>query len=35
MLAVFRHSGLAMQLRRDDGVLHVTLSLQPDSRQQT
>ena len=35
MLAVFRHSGLAMQLRRDDGVLHVTLSLQPDLRQQT
>ena len=35
MLAVFRHSGLPMQLRRDAGVLHVTLSLQPDSRQQT
>ena len=35
MLAVFRHSGLPMQLRRDGGVLHVTLSLQPDSRQQT
>jgi GNAT superfamily N-acetyltransferase len=30
MLAVFRHSGLPMQLRRDGGVLHVTLSLQPD-----
>ena len=35
MLAVFRHSGLPMQLHRDGGVLHVTLSLQPDSRQQT
>jgi RimJ/RimL family protein N-acetyltransferase len=35
MLAVFRHGGLPMQLRRDGGVLHVTLSLQPDSRQQT
>jgi len=35
MLAVFRHSGLPMQLRRDGRVLHVTLSLQPDSRQQT
>jgi RimJ/RimL family protein N-acetyltransferase len=35
MLAVFRHSGLPMQLRRDGGVLHVTLSLQQDSRQQT
>jgi GNAT superfamily N-acetyltransferase len=35
MLAVFRHSGLPMQLRQDGGVLHVTLSLQPDSRQQT
>jgi len=35
MLAVFRHSGLPMQLRRDGGVVHVTLSLQPDSRQQT
>lgn len=30
MLAVFRHSGLPMQLRRDGSVLHVTLSLQPD-----
>jgi hypothetical protein len=30
MLAVFWHSGLPMQLRRDGGVLHVTLSLQPD-----
>jgi RimJ/RimL family protein N-acetyltransferase len=35
MLAIFRHSGLSMQLRRDGGVLHVTLSLQQDSRQQT
>ena len=35
MLAVFRHSGLPMQLHRDGGVLHVTLSLQPVSRQQT
>jgi hypothetical protein len=32
MLAVFRRSGLPMQLRRDGSVLHVTLSLQPDSR---
>jgi RimJ/RimL family protein N-acetyltransferase len=30
MLALFRHSGFPMQLRRDGGVLHVTLSLQPD-----
>ena len=30
MLAVFRHSGLPMQLRRDGGVLHVTLTLRPD-----
>ena len=28
MLAVFRHSGLPVQFRRDGGVLHVTLSLQ-------
>lgn len=35
MLAVFRHSGLPMQLRRDAGVLHVTLSLQSDLRQRT
>src|SRR5262245_34489269 len=27
MLAVFRRSGLPMQLRRDRGVIHVTLSL--------
>ena len=31
MLAVFRRSGLPMQLRRDGGVLHVTLALQPAS----
>ena len=31
MLAVFRRSGLPMQLQRDGGVLHVTLALQPDS----
>jgi RimJ/RimL family protein N-acetyltransferase len=31
MLAVFRRSGLPMQLGRDGNVLHVTLSLQPDS----
>jgi RimJ/RimL family protein N-acetyltransferase len=31
MLAVFRRSGLPMQLRRDGSVLHVTLALQPDS----
>ena len=30
MLAVFRRSGLPMQLRRDRGILHVTLGLQPD-----
>ena len=30
MLAVFRRSGLPMQLRHD-GSLHVTLALQPDS----
>jgi RimJ/RimL family protein N-acetyltransferase len=30
MLAVFRRSGLPMQLGRDGGVLHVTLALQPD-----
>jgi RimJ/RimL family protein N-acetyltransferase len=35
MLAVFRHSGLPMQLRRDGGVLRVTLSLQSDLRQRT
>lgn len=35
MLAVFRHSGLPMQLRRDGGVLHVTLSLQSDLTQRT
>jgi RimJ/RimL family protein N-acetyltransferase len=28
MLAVFRRSGLPMQLRRDGSILHVTLSLQ-------
>jgi hypothetical protein len=27
MLAVFRRSGLPMQLRRDGSVLHVTLAL--------
>ncbi len=27
MLAVFRRSGLPMQVRREGGVLHVTLSL--------
>jgi RimJ/RimL family protein N-acetyltransferase len=27
MLAVFRRSGLPMQLRRDGGIIHVTLSL--------
>jgi RimJ/RimL family protein N-acetyltransferase len=32
MLAVFRRSGLKMQLGRDGGVLHVTLALQPDGR---
>jgi len=31
MLAVFRRSGLPMQLRRDGSVLHVTLALLPDS----
>jgi RimJ/RimL family protein N-acetyltransferase len=31
MLAVFRRSGLPMQLGRDGNVLHVTLALQPDS----
>jgi RimJ/RimL family protein N-acetyltransferase len=31
MLAVFRRSGLPMQLGRDGGVLHVTLALKPDS----
>ena len=31
MLAVFRRSGLPMKLRRDGGVLHVTLTLQPAS----
>jgi RimJ/RimL family protein N-acetyltransferase len=31
MLAVFRGSGLPMQLARDGGVLHVTLALRPDS----
>ena len=31
MLAVFRRSGLPMQLRRDGSILHVTLALQPDS----
>ena len=31
MLAVFRRSGLPMQLGRDGGVIHVTLALQPDS----
>ena len=31
MLAVFRRSDLPMQLRRDRGILHVTLGLQPDS----
>ena len=29
MLAVFRRSGLPMQLRRDGSVLHVTLALLP------
>jgi len=31
MLAVFRRSGLRMQLGRDGNVVHVTLALQPDS----
>ena len=31
MLAVFRRSGLPMQLGRDGNVLHVTLVLQPES----
>jgi RimJ/RimL family protein N-acetyltransferase len=31
MLAVFRRSGLPMQLGRDGNVLHVTLALNPDS----
>ena len=31
MLAVFRRSGLPMQLWRDGAVLHVTLALEPDS----
>ena len=31
MLAVFRRSGLPMQLGRDGNVLHVTLALKPDS----
>ena len=31
MLAVFRRSGLPMQLGRDGGVLHMTPALQPDS----
>ena len=31
MLAVFRRSGLPMQLGRDGGVIHVTLALQPNS----
>jgi RimJ/RimL family protein N-acetyltransferase len=35
MLAVFRRSGLPMRLKRDGSVLHVTLSLQPDSKAQT
>lgn len=35
MLAVFRRSGLPMSLKRDGGILHVTLSLQsqPDFSQ--
>jgi RimJ/RimL family protein N-acetyltransferase len=32
MLAVFRRSGLPMQLGRDGGVLHVTLALQPEGQ---
>ena len=35
MLAVFRGSGLPMQLGRDGGVLHVTLALQPDLYERT
>ncbi len=30
MLAVFARSGLPLRQRRDGGVIHVTLSLQPD-----
>jgi RimJ/RimL family protein N-acetyltransferase len=35
MLAVFRRSGLPMRLKRDGSALHVTLSLQTDSKTQT
>jgi GNAT superfamily N-acetyltransferase len=31
MLAVFAKSGLPMQRRREGGVVHVTLSVQPGS----
>jgi hypothetical protein len=30
-IAVFRKSGLPMQLGRDENVLHVTFALQPDA----
>ena len=32
MLAVFARSGLAMRKRRDGGVVHITLSLEPGRR---
>jgi RimJ/RimL family protein N-acetyltransferase len=32
MLAVFRRSGLPMRLKRDGGIFHVTLQLEPESQ---